>query len=47
MTLPEINLAARLVKIKKLAPPIDVFGLTQEYAIVERVTFPVQVDGVC
>lgn len=47
MTLPEINFAARLVRIKKLVPPIDIFSLAQEYATVERVAFPVQVDGVC
>jgi hypothetical protein len=47
MTLPEINFAARLVRIKKLVPPINIFGLAQEYAVVQRVTFPVQVDGVC
>lgn len=47
MTLPEINFAARLIEIKQLAPPIDIFSLAQEYATVVRVTFPVQIDGVC
>lgn len=47
MTLPEINFAASLVRVKKLTPPIDIFGLAQEYAEVHRVIFPVQIDGVC
>jgi Zn-dependent peptidase ImmA (M78 family) len=47
MTLPEINFAARLIEIKQLVPPIDIFSLAQEYAAVVRVTFPVQIDGVC
>ena len=47
MTLPEINFAARLVQLKKLTPPIDIFDLAQEYATVHEVDFPVHVDGVC
>jgi hypothetical protein len=47
MTLPEINFAARLVKIKRLTPSIDIFRLAREYATVDEVNFPVHVDGVC
>jgi Zn-dependent peptidase ImmA (M78 family) len=44
---PEANFAARLVKLKGLAPPIDIVSLANEYASVQLVTFPVQIDGVC
>jgi IrrE N-terminal-like domain len=47
MTLPEINFATRLVRIKKLAPSVDIFRLAREYATVDEVDFPVHVDGVC
>jgi Zn-dependent peptidase ImmA (M78 family) len=47
MTLPEINFAARLIQIRRLTPPIDVFQLANEYATIDEVDFPVSVDGVC
>jgi hypothetical protein len=47
MTLPEINFASRLVKIKGLTPSIDILRLAREYATVDKVNFPVHVDGVC
>lgn len=43
---PEKNLAARLVKKKKLAPPIDVFALAKQYAKVDLMFIPFDVDGI-
>lgn len=47
MGFPEVNFAARLVRLKGLTPPIDVLRLAEQYASVHLVVFPVQVDGVC
>jgi hypothetical protein len=44
---PEINLAKRLVRVKKLQPPINVFKLASTYAEVIEKNFPVDADGVC
>lgn len=44
---PEVNLARRLVEKRKLSPPIDIMALTQDYATVEELDFPVEVDGIC
>ena len=45
--LPEVRLAQRLVERRGLCPPVDVEGILREYAIVEDVTFPVRIDGLC
>lgn len=43
---PEINLATRLINKKKLIPPIDIFSLTKQYAIIESKNIPVDIDGI-
>jgi Zn-dependent peptidase ImmA (M78 family) len=43
---PEKNIAARLVKNKKLAPPIDIFSLAKQYAKVDLMIIPFDVDGI-
>lgn len=47
MSPPEVNFAARLIRLRGLTPPIDVLRLAEQYASVHLVAFPVQVDGVC
>lgn len=46
---PEINIARRLVAIKKLSPPIDVRSLVSEFSDLREIAFPVgiDIDGVC
>ncbi|MFH0959521.1 MAG: ImmA/IrrE family metallo-endopeptidase [Pseudomonadota bacterium] len=44
---PEKKLAARLVSKKKLAPPIDIFSLAKQYANVDSMLIPFDVDGIC
>lgn len=43
---PERNLAARLVAIKNLAPPVDIFSLAKQYAKVELMSIPFDIDGI-
>jgi Zn-dependent peptidase ImmA (M78 family) len=43
---PETNLAARLLKKKSLAPPVDIFLLAKQYAEVRVMPIPFDVDGV-
>ena len=45
--LPEIRLAQRLIERRGLCPPIDVESILNEYATVQYVEFPVQIDGLC
>ena len=49
IVLPEINIARRLTKLKKLVPPVDILALAAEFATVELLEFPthLNVDGVC
>ena len=44
---PEVKLAQRLIQRRNLCPPVDVKRLLQEFAVVEYVDFPVQIDGLC
>lgn len=44
---PEVGFAGRLSAIRKLSPPVDVFGLAQEYASLRIVDLPFEIDGVC
>jgi len=44
---PEEELARRLLHRRSLVPRIDIFSLVREYAFVEFVTFPVDIDGIC
>lgn len=43
---PERNLAARLVAIKNLSPPLDIFSLAKQYAKVEALDMPFDIDGI-
>lgn len=43
---PERNLAARLISKKRLAPPIDIFHLAEQYAKVDSLFIPFDVDGI-
>jgi hypothetical protein len=43
----EVRLAQRLVERRALRPPIDVENILSEYANIEYVHFPVEIDGLC
>lgn len=45
--LPEVRLAQRLAERRGLSPPIDIESNLLEYANVEDVDFPVQIEGLC
>lgn len=42
---PEVNVAKTLVRKHSLAPPIDVHALVSQYATVEEIPFPADVDA--
>jgi len=46
---PEVSIARRLVALRNLSPPIDILALAGEYAAVEQLEFPAELDldGVC
>jgi Zn-dependent peptidase ImmA (M78 family) len=43
---PERNIASRLVAIKDLSPPVDIFSLAKQYAKVDLMSIPFDVDGI-
>lgn len=43
---PERKFAARLVTIRKLVPPIDIFPLAKQYAKIDLMFIPYDVDGI-
>lgn len=45
-TFPEINLAKRLIAKYGLTPPIDIENLTKQYADVDHLAIPFEVDGI-
>lgn len=44
---PEILCARRLIRIKKLNPPIDIEALIKDYADIEYTDIPFDIDGLC
>ena len=45
--LAEERLSQRLVERRSLRPPVDVEGVLFDYADIEYVRFPVEIDGLC